>query len=80
MTRGKDVAVTPSFHLFLPQMRMSHDAIVERALAAESAGFDGIAFMDHLAPPLAFATFLFFYLTLAAAGLNVAALRLLRRA
>jgi len=34
-------------------MRMSHDAIVERALAAEAAGFEGIAFMDHLAPPLA---------------------------
>jgi len=45
--------VTPAFHLFLPQMRMSHDAIVERALAAEAAGFEGIAFMDHLAPPLA---------------------------
>lgn len=42
-----------SFHLFLPQMRMSHEAIVERALAAEAAGFEGIAFMDHLAPPLA---------------------------
>ncbi|HPU40226.1 MAG TPA: LLM class flavin-dependent oxidoreductase [Microthrixaceae bacterium] len=41
------------FHLFLPQMRMTHDAIVDRALAAESAGFDGIAFMDHLAPPMA---------------------------
>jgi len=45
--------VTPAFHLFLPQMRMSHDAIVERALVAEAAGFEGIAFMDHLAPPLA---------------------------
>jgi alkanesulfonate monooxygenase SsuD/methylene tetrahydromethanopterin reductase-like flavin-dependent oxidoreductase (luciferase family) len=45
--------VTAAFHLFLPQMRMSHDAIVERALAAEAAGFEGIAFMDHLAPPLA---------------------------
>lgn len=44
----------PSFHLFLPQMRMTHDAIVERAQAAEAAGFEGIAFMDHLAPPLAF--------------------------
>ena len=43
----------PSFHLFLPQMRMTHDAIVGRALAAEAAGFEGIAFMDHLAPPLA---------------------------
>lgn len=41
------------FHLFLPQMRMPHEAIVERSLAAEAAGFDGIAFMDHLAPPLA---------------------------
>jgi alkanesulfonate monooxygenase SsuD/methylene tetrahydromethanopterin reductase-like flavin-dependent oxidoreductase (luciferase family) len=46
--------VTPTFHLFLPQMRMSFDAIVERALAAEAAGFEGMAFMDHLAPPLAF--------------------------
>jgi alkanesulfonate monooxygenase SsuD/methylene tetrahydromethanopterin reductase-like flavin-dependent oxidoreductase (luciferase family) len=34
-------------------MRMSLDAIVERAQAAENAGFDGIALMDHLAPPLA---------------------------
>lgn len=42
------------FHLYLPQMRMSHEAIVERALAAEAAGFEGMAFMDHLAPPLAF--------------------------
>ncbi len=41
------------YHLFLPQMRMSHEAIVERALAAEASGFEGIAFMDHLAPPLA---------------------------
>jgi alkanesulfonate monooxygenase SsuD/methylene tetrahydromethanopterin reductase-like flavin-dependent oxidoreductase (luciferase family) len=45
--------VSPTFHLFLPQMRMSYDAIVERALAAEAAGFEGIAFMDHLVPPLA---------------------------
>jgi alkanesulfonate monooxygenase SsuD/methylene tetrahydromethanopterin reductase-like flavin-dependent oxidoreductase (luciferase family) len=48
------IEMSPAFHLFLPQMRMSHDAIVERALAAEAAGFEGIAFMDHLAPPLAF--------------------------
>jgi alkanesulfonate monooxygenase SsuD/methylene tetrahydromethanopterin reductase-like flavin-dependent oxidoreductase (luciferase family) len=41
------------FHLFLPQMRMTMDAIVERAQAAEAAGFGGIAFMDHLAPPAA---------------------------
>lgn len=41
------------FHLFLPQMRMPLDAIVERARAAEAAGFEGLAFMDHLAPPMA---------------------------
>ena len=40
-------------HLFLPQMRMTMDAMVERAQTAEAAGFDGIALMDHLAPPLA---------------------------
>jgi alkanesulfonate monooxygenase SsuD/methylene tetrahydromethanopterin reductase-like flavin-dependent oxidoreductase (luciferase family) len=42
-----------SFFLFLPQMRMPVEAIVERARAAEAAGFEGIALMDHLAPPLA---------------------------
>jgi alkanesulfonate monooxygenase SsuD/methylene tetrahydromethanopterin reductase-like flavin-dependent oxidoreductase (luciferase family) len=40
-------------HLFLPQMRMTMDALVDRAQVAEVAGFDGIALMDHLAPPLA---------------------------
>ena len=44
---------SPQFHLFLPQMRMSVETIVERAQAAEGAGFEGIAFMDHLVPPLA---------------------------
>lgn len=43
----------PEFHLFLPQMRMSLDTLVERAQAAEAAGFTGMAGMDHLAPPLA---------------------------
>jgi len=42
------------FHLYLPQMRLSHEAIVERARMAESLGFEGIGFMDHLAPPLAY--------------------------
>ena len=42
------------FHLYLPQMRLSHDAIVDRAQAAEASGFEGISFMDHLAPPLAY--------------------------
>lgn len=41
------------FHLYLPQMRLSLDALTERAQAAEKAGFAGIALMDHLAPPLA---------------------------
>lgn len=53
MTDGACNAGVPAFHLFLPQMRMTHDAIVERARTAESVGFEGIAFMDHLAPPLA---------------------------
>jgi alkanesulfonate monooxygenase SsuD/methylene tetrahydromethanopterin reductase-like flavin-dependent oxidoreductase (luciferase family) len=42
---------TPEFWLYLPQMRMSFSTITERASAAEQAGFDGIALMDHLAPP-----------------------------
>jgi len=48
-------AVGPAlqFHLFAPQMRMQLDDLVARARAAEGAGFDGIALMDHLAPPLA---------------------------
>jgi alkanesulfonate monooxygenase SsuD/methylene tetrahydromethanopterin reductase-like flavin-dependent oxidoreductase (luciferase family) len=45
--------VNMQFHLFLPQMRMSIATILERARTAESSGFSGIAFMDHLAPPRA---------------------------
>ena len=37
--------------LFLPQLRMRVDAIVERARAAEAAGFDSVWLMDHLAAP-----------------------------
>jgi len=44
-------AAPPEFWLYLPQMRMSFDTITERARAAEQAGFDGLALMDHLAPP-----------------------------
>ncbi len=43
---------TPEFFLYLPQLLMDVESITERALAAERSGFDGIAFMDHLAPPL----------------------------
>jgi alkanesulfonate monooxygenase SsuD/methylene tetrahydromethanopterin reductase-like flavin-dependent oxidoreductase (luciferase family) len=39
------------FHLFLPQMRLSPDALRARAEAAEVAGFTGLAVMDHLSPP-----------------------------
>jgi alkanesulfonate monooxygenase SsuD/methylene tetrahydromethanopterin reductase-like flavin-dependent oxidoreductase (luciferase family) len=39
------------FGLFLPQLRLSFDALVERARAAEAAGFDSIWFIDHLAAP-----------------------------
>ena len=42
---------TPLFSVFMPQMRMSFDTIVERTRAAEAAGFDGVSLMDHLAPP-----------------------------
>ena len=41
------------FVLFLPQMRLSFDQLVERARAAEAAGFVGMSGMDHLAPPMA---------------------------
>ncbi len=41
------------FHLFLPQMRLSPDALVQRARTAEAAGFTGLAVMDHLSPPAA---------------------------
>jgi alkanesulfonate monooxygenase SsuD/methylene tetrahydromethanopterin reductase-like flavin-dependent oxidoreductase (luciferase family) len=41
------------FGLYLPQVRMSFDGIVERTLAAEAAGFDSVWLMDHLAAPMA---------------------------
>jgi alkanesulfonate monooxygenase SsuD/methylene tetrahydromethanopterin reductase-like flavin-dependent oxidoreductase (luciferase family) len=37
--------------LFLPQVRLEIPDIVERARAAETVGFDGIALIDHLEPP-----------------------------
>jgi len=41
------------FGLFLPQLRMSFDTMLERTLAAEAAGFDSVWLMDHLAAPAA---------------------------
>jgi alkanesulfonate monooxygenase SsuD/methylene tetrahydromethanopterin reductase-like flavin-dependent oxidoreductase (luciferase family) len=43
----------PWFGLYLPQIRMSFDRILERTLAAEAAGFDSIWLMDHFAAPMA---------------------------
>jgi alkanesulfonate monooxygenase SsuD/methylene tetrahydromethanopterin reductase-like flavin-dependent oxidoreductase (luciferase family) len=43
----------PWFGLYLPQLRMTFDRIVERTLAAEAAGFDSVWLMDHLAAPMA---------------------------
>lgn len=53
------------FHLYLPQMRMTMPEIVARARGAESAGFAGIAMMDHLAPPGAVETPMFEAMTAA---------------
>jgi alkanesulfonate monooxygenase SsuD/methylene tetrahydromethanopterin reductase-like flavin-dependent oxidoreductase (luciferase family) len=39
--------------LYVPQSRQSIDDLVARAQAAEAAGFDGIAFLDHLETPMA---------------------------
>jgi alkanesulfonate monooxygenase SsuD/methylene tetrahydromethanopterin reductase-like flavin-dependent oxidoreductase (luciferase family) len=47
------MSAPPWFGLFLPQMRMSFDTILERTLVAEAAGFDSVWLMDHLAPPAA---------------------------
>ena len=55
----------PRFFLYLPQLRMEVDAVTERAVAAEAAGFEGVAFMDHLAPPLAETAPMYEALTLA---------------
>ena len=41
----------PRFGVFLPQLRMSFEALLERAQAAEAAGFDSVWFIDHLAAP-----------------------------
>jgi len=39
------------FFLYLPQMRLSFDRLVASAQAAEAAGFEGMAGMDHMNPP-----------------------------
>jgi alkanesulfonate monooxygenase SsuD/methylene tetrahydromethanopterin reductase-like flavin-dependent oxidoreductase (luciferase family) len=57
---------TPEFHLYLPQMRLTMEAMVEQARAAEAAGFVGMAGMDHMAPPMALEHTMFEAITSAA--------------
>lgn len=45
--------VSVQLYLFLPQTRFSVEQVVERARAAERAGFVGLALMDHLVTPQA---------------------------
>ncbi|MFZ2174033.1 MAG: LLM class flavin-dependent oxidoreductase [Rhodococcus sp. (in: high G+C Gram-positive bacteria)] len=39
--------------LFLPQVRLGIEDMVERSVAAERSGFTGVAFIDHLVAPMA---------------------------
>ncbi|MBJ7384117.1 MAG: LLM class flavin-dependent oxidoreductase, partial [Mycolicibacterium sp.] len=39
--------------LYVPQSRQGLDDLVQKARTAETAGFDGIAFLDHLETPMA---------------------------
>ncbi len=41
------------FGLYLPQLRMPLERIVERTVAAEAAGFDSVWLMDHFVAPMA---------------------------
>ena len=43
----------PWFGLYLPQLRMPFDRIVERTRAAEDSGFDSVWLMDHFTAPAA---------------------------
>ena len=43
----------PWFGIYLPQLRMSFDRILERTRAAEAAGFDSVWLMDHFTAPAA---------------------------
>ncbi|WP_046315023.1 LLM class flavin-dependent oxidoreductase [Mycobacterium sp. UM_Kg1] len=52
--------------LYLPQTRVGIGELVVRAQAAEAAGFDGVAFLDHLDTPMAPADPLWEAMTVAA--------------
>ena len=55
--RGKTLASAPMsapwFGIYLPQLRMPFDRILERTLAAEEFGFDSVWLMDHFTAPAA---------------------------
>jgi alkanesulfonate monooxygenase SsuD/methylene tetrahydromethanopterin reductase-like flavin-dependent oxidoreductase (luciferase family) len=57
----------PHFGLFIPQMRMTTDVIIERVQAAEEHGFHSVWLFDHLVPPGVEHTPCYEALTLAAA-------------
>ena len=48
-----DERADPWFGIYLPQLRMPFERILERTLAAEAAGFDSIWLMDHFVAPRA---------------------------
>src|SRR5271154_2083828 len=43
----------PWFGIYLPQIRIPFERILERTLAAEAAGFDSVWLMDHFTAPAA---------------------------
>ena len=43
----------PWFGIYLPQLRMPFERILERTIAAEEAGFDSVWLMDHFTAPMA---------------------------
>jgi alkanesulfonate monooxygenase SsuD/methylene tetrahydromethanopterin reductase-like flavin-dependent oxidoreductase (luciferase family) len=51
--REEGIDLRVEFFVYLPQMRLSLPDLISRARAAEDSTWDGMAFMDHLAPPLA---------------------------
>ncbi len=50
-TRSVTATTGPWFGVFLPQMRMSWDTMIDRVAYAEGVGFDSAWLMDHMCPP-----------------------------
>ena len=53
MTLASAAVGAPWFGIYLPQLRMPFERIVERTIAAERAGFDSVWLMDHFTAPAA---------------------------